>query len=123
MIIKIQTLVLSSLAMLFGGVILTLISIPLEGLNFGIKPFEYYASLIWLCLVSATAVPIWFVLLKRPRVKVSDLNFWKFIMPVTGVILSWAILTDEKPGIIPLTGMFIVSLSLVFLNIYKARRG
>lgn len=119
---EIQPLVLSSLAMFFGGVILTLISIPLEGLHFGIKPIEYYASLLWLCLVSATAVPIWFALLKRPGVKVSDLNFWKFIMPVTGVILSWMILADEKPGIVPLIGMVIVTLSLVLLNVYKSRR-
>lgn len=118
----IQPLVLSSLTMIFGGVILILISIPLEGLKFGIKPLEYYASLIWLSFLSAVAISIWFSLLKRPVVKVSDLNFWKFIIPVFGVILSWLILPDEKPGIVPLTGMFIVSFSLVLLNIYKARK-
>ncbi len=118
---KIQPLALSSSAMFFGGIILILISLIIEGASFGIKPFPYYASLGWLSFLSASALSIWFILLKRPKVKVSDLNFWKSIIPVFGVLLSWIILSDEKPGFIPFTGMAIITISLILLNIYKSR--
>jgi hypothetical protein len=62
------------------------------------------------------------VLLKRPGVKVSDLNFWKFLIPVAGAILSWIIFSDEKPGLVPIIGMFITAVSLILLNIYNRRQ-
>lgn len=100
---KTPPLILSSASMLIGGGILLLFSIPVEGLNMGIKPSIYYFSLGWLSFLSAAAVSIWFVLLGRKGVKVSDLNFWKFIIPPSGAILSWMLLPDEKPGLIAIT--------------------
>ena len=118
---KLPPLVLSASTMLIGGACLYLVSIPIEGIHPSVKPFEYYAALIWLSLLSAIAISIWFILLKRPGVKVSDLNFWKFLIPLVGAILAWIILPDEKPGWIAITGMIIIAVSLILLNIYKRR--
>lgn len=114
-------LVLSSSAMILGGALLFIISIPIEGYQGEPKPFPYYASLLWLSFLSAAAVSIWFVLLRRKSVKVSDLNFWKFLIPVSGAILAWLILPDEKPSLIAILGMTIIALSLILLNVFKKR--
>lgn len=112
----ISPVVLSSTSLMLGGLLLFLVSIPAEGINFGPFPATYYYSLAWLSLLSAAAITIWYTLLKRPGVKVSLLNVWKFLIPVSGAGLSWIILTDEKPDLISIVGMAIIALSLVALN-------
>lgn len=113
--------VLSSGSLGLGGVMLLLVSIPVEGLNPGPFPVSYYLSLFWLSFISAAAFSIWFGLLKRPGVRVSDLNTWKFIIPVSGAVLSWMIIKTEKPDVISIAGMVIIMLSLVLLS-YSNRR-
>jgi drug/metabolite transporter (DMT)-like permease len=119
---NVPPLVLSSASMIIGGAVLFLISLPIEGLNFvGPKPFKFYASLAWLSFLSAAAISIWFTLLKRPGVKVSNLNFWKFLIPVTGALLAWIILPEEKPNNFAYGGMIVIALSLVLLNLHKRK--
>ncbi len=113
---KISPEVLSSASLAIGGLSLFLVSIPKEGLNMGPFPAKYYYALIWLSFLSATAFTIWNTLLKRPGVKVSILNVWKFLIPVSGAILSWIILTDEKPDLISIIGMATIAISLLTLN-------
>lgn len=117
----ISPVVLSSASLMIGGLMLFLVSIPKEGINLGPFPPTYYYSLAWLSFLSAAAITIWYTLLKRPNVKVSLLNFWKFLIPVLGAILSWIILADEKADAISVIGMVIIALSLVALN-YSNRR-
>ena len=113
----ISPLLLNSMQLMTGGLGLFLLSLPVEGFHFSVKPAEYYLSLGWLSFLSAAAFSIWFVLLHRPGVKVSDLNIWKFLIPVFGAILSWIILPEESPALIPVIGMVVIGLSLVLLNI------
>lgn len=119
---NIPPLVLSSSTMIIGGAALFLFSLTVEGFHPEIKPLEYYVSLAWLSFLSATAISIWFILLKRSEVKVSDLNFWKFLIPVIGAILAWIILPEENISIIAVVGMSIISISLILLNILKRRQ-
>jgi len=111
--------VLSSSSLFMGGTLLFLVSIPAEGLTSFNQPLPYYLSLFWLSIVSATAISIWFVLLKRPGVKVSDLNFWKFLIPPVGAMLALLFLPEEKINIYALLGIVIVGGSLILLHIYK----
>ena len=114
--------ILASFSMIIGGAVLMLISIPMEHPNWtAIHPGEYYISLGWLAMVSALAITIWFGLLGREGVKVSNLNTWKFIVPIFGACLSWLVLPNENPDIISLTGMFVIACSLFFVN-YLNRR-
>ena len=85
---NLSPLTISSATLVIGGLMLLLVSIPVEGINTGPFPAEYFAALAWLSFLSAAAISIWFVLLKRPGVKVSVLNVWKFLIPVSGAVLS-----------------------------------
>ena len=113
--------VLSSSSLLFGGIGLILISIPVEGYGLRAVSAEYFVALAWLSFLSAAAFTIWFGLLQRPGVKVSELNTWKFLIPVTGAILSWIIMPDEYPDWVSISGMFVIASSLLILN-YSNRR-
>jgi hypothetical protein len=88
-----------------------------EGFEFKIYPTPYYISLIYLSLLSASAFSIWYVLLNRPNIKISFLNIWKFIIPVSGAALSWLLLPDESPETITIIGMLIICFSLILLNL------
>lgn len=113
---RVPPLILSSYSMIFGGTLLWVIGIGIEGLKTGPFPTEYYISLGWLSFLSAAAISIWYTLLGRTGVKVSNLNIWKFIIPVLGAGLSWAMLPNEKPTVIAIAGMVLVAAALVVLN-------
>jgi drug/metabolite transporter (DMT)-like permease len=117
----ISPITLSSSSLIFGGILLFSLSLPIEGLNTGPFPVEYYAALGWLSFLSAAAISIWFILLRRPGVKVSVLNVWKFLIPVSGAILSWLIIKEEKPDLISIAGMTVIALSLFMLSFANRR--
>lgn len=123
---KIPSLVLSSASLGIGGLILMLISLPIEGIHLVEFPAEFYLSLSWLSFLSAAAFAIWFTLLKRPGVKISHLNTWKFIIPVLGAVLSWMLLPDESPDVYAVVGMLVVASAMLVMNheaiIAKVRR-
>ncbi len=109
--------VLASFSMIIGGAALMFISIPIENPSWTvIHPNEYYYSLAWLAMVSAFSITIWFGLLQRPGVKVSNLNTWKFIIPIFGAFLSWMILPGEHPDLISILGMCVIAFSLLLVN-------
>lgn len=108
--------VMSSASLAIGGLSLFLVSIPKEGLNMGPFPVTYYIALAWLSFLSAAAFTIWNTLLKRPGVKVSNLNVWKFLIPVSGAIFSWILIADEKPDWFSILGMAVITVSLFTLN-------
>jgi drug/metabolite transporter (DMT)-like permease len=112
----ISPLVLSSSTLMIGGLLLSIVSIPVEGINTGPFPAKYYIALAWLSFLSAAAISIWFVLLRRPGVKVSVLNVWKFLIPVSGAVLSWLILENEHPDLPSIIGMIGIAGSLLSLN-------
>ena len=109
----INPMVLSSTTFFTGGIIIYLLAIPLEGISPEPKPAEYWIVLAWLCFVSAAAFSIWYKLLQRPHVQVSELNLWKFIIPVVGAILSWLLVPGENPEWLTITGMVIITASLI----------
>jgi drug/metabolite transporter (DMT)-like permease len=119
---KIPPLVLSSASMSLGGAALFLVSIPLEGFHPEPKPVPYYLSLAWLSMLSAVAISIWITLLKKPGIVVSDLNLWKFLIPVFGAVLSWILLPAEKPELLSIAGMIIIASSLVILNLVQREK-
>lgn len=116
----INPLVLSSSSLFIGGVILYLISLPVEGHPQGPLPLEYWLILLWLSFMAAAAFSLWFKLLQRPGVKVSELNLWKFIIPVVGAILSWLLVPDENPEWLTISGMIIITSSLIMF--YRSTR-
>jgi len=112
--------VLNAVSLFTGGLIIYLLSVLLENPPKGPKPADYWLVLFWLSLVAAVAFSIWYKLLQRPHVKVSELNLWKFIIPVVGAVLSWILVPDESPEWLTITGMVIITASLIFF--YKNGR-
>ena len=119
---KMNPVMLNSQQIMLGGLAIFLLSLPFEGFDLHIRPVDYYIALGGLSFRSAAAFSIWFILLKRPGVKMSELNIWKFIIPVFGAILSWLIVPGEKPEFYTVLGMVLTALSLVALNLYNMRR-
>lgn len=118
---QLPSTVLSAWQMSIGGLVLFLISLysqPFTGFN---QPLPYFLSLGWLSFLSAAAFTIWFMLLQRPNVLVSDLNIWKFIIPIFGALLSWILLPDEQPELIPIVGMIIIGISLILYSLANKR--
>ncbi len=109
----INPLVLSSSSLFLGGVILYLISLPIEGIPHGPKPAEYWYILSWLSFMAAAAFSLWFKLLQRPGVKVSELNLWKFIIPGVGAMLSWLLVPSERPEWLTITGIVVIIVALL----------
>lgn len=110
---------LSALQFALGGAGLVVLSALTETWPAKLPPAEYWIAFAWLSLMSAAAMSIWFVLLRRPGVKVSELNLWKFIMPVAGAALAWLFLPAESPSLMPLLGMALVALSV--LGYFKSK--
>jgi drug/metabolite transporter (DMT)-like permease len=118
----IPPLTLTSSQLILGGLVLFLISLPVEGLHGASRPVTYYAALLWLSFLSAAAFSIWFNLLKREGVSVSDLNIWKFLIPVSGACLAWLLIPRESPTPSAVTGMIFIAFALLVLNTGKRRR-
>ncbi|WP_372640386.1 DMT family transporter [Ancylomarina sp.] len=114
--------ILASFSMIIGGAMLILISVPMEHPQWNIHPTEYYLALGWLAIVSAMAITIWFSLLGREGVKVSNLNTWKFIIPIFGACISWLILPNESPDLISILGMLVIAFSLLMLNYFNRKK-
>ncbi len=107
---------LNCVQLFLGGLIMLFISLPVEGLTWQPKELPYYYSLAWLSFLSAAALSIWFHLLQS-KVAVSDLNIWKFLIPVSGACLSWILLDTESPDFYSVSGMILIVLALLILNL------
>jgi drug/metabolite transporter (DMT)-like permease len=120
--LNISAVGLSSVQLIIGGLGLFLVSLIVEPFNGFAFEWPYYASLLWLSFLSAAAFSLWFSLLNRPGVKVSDLNIWKFIIPVFGAMFSWLLIPDEVPTVLQISGMFFIGLSLVLYNLQNRKK-
>ncbi len=116
---KLNNAALISVSCVFGGILLLLFSLFME--PDGPKgligyPLEFYGALLWLALIPAIGFTTWYYLLQLPGVKVSEINIWKFTVPVFGVILSWILLSNESPNLYSILGIVIISFSIIFLQ-------
>ena len=114
---NISPVVLTAFANFTGGIMLLLTAFVIEKPELKIYPAEFYAALLWLAFIPAAGFSLWYGLLQRPGVKVSELNVWKFLIPVTGSILSWILLPDEYPDIATVIGILIITAALLLLQL------
>ncbi len=112
---KVNAIALNSCQIFLGGVGLLLLSFILE--PDGDIPWtpKFTLILIYLSFMSATAFSLWFYVLKMSDVKVSEINIWKFVIPVCGALLSWGLMPSEVPTRLSLLGMVIVGGSVIAL--------
>ena len=117
---NVHPLIFNSAQIFYGGFLLLLVSLPVEGLPRWQWSGVLTAALAWLSVLSAAAFSIWFAMLKRPGVKVSELNVWKFVIPLFGAMFSWIFLKGESPTWPMLGGMLFVTVSI--LAFYRSTR-
>lgn len=106
---------LNAVQIFLGGFGLFILSLFMEGFHFDIKPWPYYLSLLWLTGVSAGGFTIWFVVLTRKEVRVSEINIWKFIIPALGAVLSWIVIPNDKPTSAVIIGFAVISMALIVM--------
>ncbi len=103
---------------LSGGVMLFLFSLfvePTEALRSAL-PLEFYLAILWLAIIPAAGFSIWYYLLALPGVKVSELNVFKFVIPIVGVVLSWWLLPNEYPTWGTVMGILIITSAMITLQ-------
>ena len=111
---KVDPVFMNGVQMFFGGLLIYGIGVGAEGFHpFWEKPMGFYLSLGVLVLISVFAFSFWFIALKMPDTKVSDMNMCRLINPILGALLSWAMLPDEYPTLSTVTGMLIIVFSLI----------
>ncbi len=110
---KLNPVLLTSFANISGGILLLGVGGVMEDLPSTPPDMRFIGALLWLSVISATTFSIWYSLLQRPGVKVSELNMWKFLVPVSGSILSWLLIPDLGPTYSTVGGIVIISISLI----------
>ena len=118
----IDPVILNSAQMGIGGFALLLISFMIEGYPQIEITKQFVFALLWLAFISAAGFSIWFYLIKQERVKVSELNMWKFIMPIFGALISWILLKNDSPTVLSIVGMLIIAMSVLLFNLKKKNR-
>ena len=113
---KVSPIMLTAFANFSGGLMLYIISFFTEDWFIKTYTAEFYVAWIWLAFIPAAGFSIWYSLLKRPEIKVSELNMWKFIVPVAGVVLSWLLVPGEYPDLYSILGIFIITVALLILQ-------
>ncbi len=113
---NIPPVVLTSFANFTGGVGLLATALLFEKLPQEPFPPVFYAAWIWLAIIPAGAFSLWYGILNKPGVKVSELNLWKFVVPVTGCVLAWLLLPGEHPDAVSLIGVSVIVLSLLLVQ-------
>ena len=113
---NISPVVLTSFANFMGGMMLLAASLIFEKPVFGVFPLKFYFALIWLAIIPAGAFSLWYGLLQNPGIKVSVLNVWKFLIPVSGCILSWILLPNEHPDLTSVFGIVIIAVALQMIH-------
>ncbi len=114
---KVDIRVLNSAELTIGGALL----LALAAITGDWQPFPtagmFHFALVIKVFIAVTTMVTWFALLARPEVKVSELNMWKFLMPVFGSIESWLLMTGDNPNAFTVAGLFILTASLlIFYN-------
>lgn len=116
---SISPVFLTMFANFTGGLLLIITALCVEPSEvvYSDLPSEFYFALVWLAIIPAGGFSIWYYLLSRPGVKVSELNVWKFLIPLIGVVLSWWLLPNEEPSWSVGFGILIILSSVVVLQL------
>ncbi len=117
----ISPIMLTLVANFSGGVMLLIAALAVERpeIDFSVLPTSFYLTILWLAIIPAAAFSVWYYLLSLPSVKVSELNIWKFTIPIIGVALSWLMLPDEYPSIWIVIGIVIISAAVLILQLRR----
>jgi drug/metabolite transporter (DMT)-like permease len=103
-----------------GGVILLIIGLPfLEEGAITFTPFGW-GLFIYSALLSAIAFTLWYSLLKFNNA--GELSMYKFIVPVSGVVMSAIFIPGEKLNIFIYVAIALVAIGIIIVNFHGKRQ-
>ncbi|WP_461206766.1 DMT family transporter [Clostridium sp. DL1XJH146] len=115
-----NAVVITAWQMLIGSLIMLLVGLPnLEGGAIVFTPFGF-GLLMYAAFLSATAFALWNSLLKYN--KAGEITLYKFMIPVSGTILSLIFLREESMTIGIGLGLILVSLGIIIINLQKTNK-
>lgn len=118
---ELHPFVVTSYQMFFGALLMLAISMGRlrgEGLNFTPKAT---GLLIYSAFLSAVSFAIWYTLLKYN--KAGEISMFRFIIPVSGALLSAIFIPGERFTIMLLAALILVSAGIVVVNRKKDETG
>lgn len=105
--------VLTAYQMLFGGILLLVLSLLLEDLQLVFNPVSIFV-LIWLAIpASIVQFAVWFYLLQNGNP--GKVSAFLFLAPFFGILSGWLIL-DEKIGLTLLAGGVLIFAGIFLVN-------
>lgn len=106
--------VINAYQMLMGAIVLLTLGIFLKGYEGMVITPKAIIVLIYLCFVSAITFSLWYALLKYN--KAGEVTMYRFIIPVSGVMLSSILLPNESINIYILVSLLCVALGVFIVN-------
>lgn len=113
-------IVMTAWQMLFGSILLFFVGIAMGG-----KASELVFTpmsvilLLYLALLSAVAFGLWYYILQFR--KVGEIALFKFIVPITGTILTAIFVPNEPLLLIHVIGLIFVSIGIIIVNSGKGQ--
>ncbi len=115
---ELPTLVYTSWQMIIGSIILFILGNIMGGnitsLNFTPKGVSI---LLYLSLLSSVAFGLWYYILQFR--KIGEISLYKFVVPVTGTILTALLIPNESLTALHVFALLLVALGIVIVNIKK----
>lgn len=113
---------LTAFANFSGGLLLFITALLFEPITLSNPPIEFYFGVLWLAIIPAAGFSMWYYLLGQDGVKASEINIWKFIIPIVGAVMSWLFVKGENPVWQEVVGMIVISMSIIILQ-YSPKKG
>jgi len=111
-------IIMTAWQMLFGSILLFFIGLGLGGQpqNLVFTPMSI-VLLLYLALLSAVAFGLWYYILQFR--KVGEISLFKFIIPITGSILTALFVPNESLLFIHIIGLAFVCVGIIIVNTSK----
>lgn len=111
---SVNPFVINAYQMLMGAVVLLALGTSLKGYEGMVITPKSVIILIYLCFVSAIAFSLWYALLKYNNA--GEVTMYRFIVPVSGVMLSAIFLPNENINLYILASLLCVALGIYIVN-------
>lgn len=110
---KINPVVISAWQMFTGSIMLLIISSFMQGSNLSYT-LESIELIVYISITSAIALTLWYVLLKYNNA--GDISLYRFIIPVSGSLLSVLFIDGERFTINILVALILICMGIMLIN-------
>ncbi|SHI35382.1 Permease of the drug/metabolite transporter (DMT) superfamily [Clostridium cavendishii DSM 21758] len=110
---SVNPVLMSGLQMLIGSIIMIILGKSMERQSLIFTGYAY-GLLIYSALLSSIAFTLWYMLLKYN--KASEITLFRFIIPVSGALLSAIMVKGENLNLNIIIALLLVSSGIIFIN-------